>query len=148
MEFIFVVDNLKPLYRNHIDDYLTFVLGHESEGSLSAYLESQGYVSQVMSFKQHILESTIVGLELTLTQPGTSEYKKIYEIVMQYIGQLKPQEFIYNDLKARAKLNWEFLEKTGSSSYSSKLASKLHYIDPEHILDHKIEFEPWNAELI
>lgn len=109
MEFIFVVDNLKPLYRNHIDDYLTFVLGHESEGSLSAYLQSQGYVSQVMSFKQHILESTIVGLELTLTQPGTSEYKKIYEIVMQYIGQLKPQQFIYNDLKARAKLNWEFL---------------------------------------
>lgn len=63
---------------------------------------------------------------------------------MQYISQLKPEEYIYNDIKERAKLNWEFLEKSGSSSYSSKLASKLHYVDVEHILDEKIEFEPFN----
>lgn len=62
MEFVFVLDNLKPLYRKHIGDYLTFVLGHESEGSLSAYLESQGYISQLMAFDHHIPEATIVGI--------------------------------------------------------------------------------------
>lgn len=62
MEFLWVIDNLKPLYRNHLDEYLVFVLGHESEGSLSALLESQGYTSQTVAYKHHILESTIIGL--------------------------------------------------------------------------------------
>ena len=30
MEFIWVLDDLKSKYRNHIDEYLVYVLSHES----------------------------------------------------------------------------------------------------------------------
>lgn len=81
---------MKLLYRKHIADYLTYVLGHESEGSLSSYLESEGLISQLMAYDHDIPGATVIGIELTLTQPGTMNYKKVYEIVMQYISQLKP----------------------------------------------------------
>lgn len=83
-----------------------------------------------------------------MTQPGTMNYKQVYEIVMQYVSQLKPEEFIYNDIKSRALLKWEFLEKIGSSSYSSKIASKLHYLPMEHVLDYTNLFEPFDANLL
>ena len=67
---------------------------------------------------------------------------------MQYVAALRPEEFIYSDIKLRNSLKWQFLEKMKSSDYSSKLASNLHFLPAEHILDYKNLFDDFDANLI
>ena len=41
MEYFFVLENLRPLYKKHISDYLTHVLGHEGKNSLLSILKEK-----------------------------------------------------------------------------------------------------------
>ena len=47
----------------------------------------------------HILNGTLLSIDITLTEDGFDHYKDVYDITMKYIAQLKPDPKIYKDMK-------------------------------------------------
>ena len=68
----------------------------------------------------------------------------MYNIVTKYVINIKPNPKLYEELKAKNNLFFDFQEKIDNKSYVSKLAQRLHYYPLEHTLNYKKIFEPYN----
>jgi len=90
MEFIWVVEELRPLFKHHIDEYLVHILGHEGENSIFEVLKQEGFASSATSYQHHVVHATMIGLEFNLTEEGYEHYEEVYNIVMKYLANLKP----------------------------------------------------------
>lgn len=146
MEFFWLMEELRPLFRNHFDEYIVHVLGHEGENSLLDLLKEHGFASSATSYQHHIVHGTIIGLELQLTEEGYEHYEEVYNIVTKYVANLRPNPTIYQEIVERNKLLFEFQDKCDNTTYAHTLAQRMHYYPPENVLNYKAVAAPFDKD--
>ena len=92
------------------------------------------------------MSQTIIGLDLKLTEEGKQAYQDVYNIVTDYTSSLRPTEFIYEEMKELAQIEFQFKEKSDTANYVCSLSKKMHYIPLEEVLNHRSLYEPFNKE--
>lgn len=86
----------------------------------------------------------MIGLEIQLTQEGFENYEEVYNLVMKYIANLKPDREIYEEIRARNNLRFNYRDKIDASTYVSNLAQKMHYFPLENVLNSTKTFDEFD----
>lgn len=95
MEYFWVIQYLKPHYKKHLSDYITHVAGHEGKNSLLSILKLKKYASELSAYCHDLKTQSLIGMEIKLTELGEQEYEKVYNIVMDFMSSLKPDESVF-----------------------------------------------------
>ena len=115
-------------------EYLSHLLGHESTGSLLSKLKEEGLVIELSAGSHHIGEgSNFFECNMQLTQEGTAKWQDVVVRVFEYLAAVVKgksgndgiAEWIFNEAKALAEINFRFAPKRSPSGYASNLASQM-----------------------
>jgi insulysin len=70
----------------------------------------------------------IFNCQIRLTEDGLKNYKEIVKVFFQYISLLKetpPQEWIFQEQKGLADVDFKFKQKTPASRFTSKISAVM-----------------------
>ncbi|KAI1098208.1 LuxS/MPP-like metallohydrolase [Jackrogersella minutella] len=143
------------LYETQPSRYISHLIGHEGPGSIMAYLKSKGWANSLSAGAYQICPGTpgIFDCQIRLTKEGLRHYKEVVKVFFQYVSllnQTSPQEWIFDEQKGMADVDFKFKQKTPASRFTSKISavmqrplprewlisgqSRLRKFDPEAIV--------------
>ncbi|MCJ1304923.1 Insulinase (Peptidase M16) [Hypocenomyce scalaris] len=127
LDIYFPYQDEENLYETQPSRYISHLIGHEGPGSILAYIKAKGWANGLSSGAMPICPgSAFFTVSIRLTEDGLREYKEVVKAVFQYISLLKdtpPQQWIVEELKGMAEVDFRFKEKTPASSFTSRLSS-------------------------
>ena len=134
----FPLPTVEPFYLSKPDRYIAHLLGHESEGSILAYLKHLGYANSLAAYvAESFSDFSCLNLSVELTDQGLSAIDEIVAIIFHYIGMLireGPLEWIADEVKQLSELNFRYLNKIEPDRYVTRLASNMHIYPPQHVI--------------
>lgn len=104
----------------------------------------KGYASELSCYNHDIANQTLIGLEIKLTESGSENYEEVYNTVIDYTCSLRIEPEIFEEIKQKKAVSFQFLEKTRTYSYVCDLSSKMHDVPLEEILSFKYLFEDFD----
>ncbi|KAK4123327.1 ubiquitin carboxyl-terminal hydrolase-like protein [Parathielavia appendiculata] len=127
------------LYDSQPSRYIAHLIGHEGPGSIMSYIKSKGWANGLYAGAWPVSPGTpdVFECQITLTKEGLENYKEVVKAVFEYIALLRetePQEWIFEEQKGLAEVNFRFREKTQSYRFTSKLSSFMHKPLPREYL--------------
>ena len=129
LEIYFPYQDEEELYRTHPSRYLSHLIGHEGPGSILSYIKAKGWANSLSAGAMPICPgSAVFSISIRLTADGLKQYQKIVETVFLYIALLQqtmPQQWIVEEIKVMAEVDFRFKQKTPASSFTSKLSSQM-----------------------
>ncbi|XP_003701355.1 insulin degrading metalloproteinase isoform X2 [Megachile rotundata] len=149
---IFPLPDLQEHYKASPTYYISHLLGHEGEGSLLSALKERGWCNTLGSgnrLNARGFQFFVVYIELT--EEGIQHVDDIVLLTFQYINMLKkhgPIEWIYNEYRDIAKMNFRFKEKSSPSDYVTNVVHILKDYPMEDVLIVNNLFPLWKPELI
>lgn len=142
------------LYASKPSNYISHLIGHEGPGSIMACLKSRGWANGLGSYASSVAPGTpgIFQCEIQLTEQGLQNYREVVKVVFQYIALIKdgpPQEWIFEEAKKMASVDFKFKQKTPASSFASGTSSTMHKPIPrEWLLSNSVIVREYNPEAI
>ncbi|WP_299734308.1 insulinase family protein [uncultured Endozoicomonas sp.] len=137
---------LKPL------GYLARVVGYEGKGSLHSYLKDRGWIDSLASYGSDLPgEYSEFNIRMELTPEGLKKVDDITAIVFDYLDLIRQegmQASLYQESKQVAELGFRFQEDRNPQQTVSGLASRMHYLPAEHLLEANYIYEAYDPELI
>ncbi|KAJ9631146.1 metalloprotease [Knufia peltigerae] len=138
LEISFPYQDEEDMYDTQPARYISHLLGHEGPGSLFAYLKDKGLVSSLSAGHHPVCPgSAFLEMDLDLTTEGLKKYHEIVKIVFQYIGMMKanpPVEWMYEEMKNMAEVDFRFRQKTPPSRFTSATSSVMQRQLPRNML--------------
>ncbi|TGO62295.1 hypothetical protein BELL_1121g00020 [Botrytis elliptica] len=118
------------LFESQPSRYLTHLIGHEGPGSIMAYIKSKGWANALSAGVYAICPGTpgLFSCQIRLTEDGLKNYKEVVKVFFQYIALLKdspPQEWIFDEQKGLADVDFKFKQKTPASRFTSKISAVM-----------------------
>ncbi|KAI1157310.1 Metalloenzyme, LuxS/M16 peptidase-like protein [Nemania serpens] len=118
------------LYKSQPSRYISHLIGHEGPGSIMAYLKSMGWANSLSASAYDICPGTpgTFDCQIRLTKEGLENYKEVVKVIFQYISLLRrtpPQEWIFNEQKQMADIEFRFKQKTPESRFTSVYESLI-----------------------
>ena len=130
--------NMDKFYEYKPYEYLSHLLGHESEGSIYYFLKQQEYITALYAgpFEQ---DSSVIlyKLEIELTEKGYKHIPNIIECIYNYIGLIKKHgvnENFYNELKIIDQLAFDYSIIESNINYVSDLSMNMLKYKPQDII--------------
>ncbi|XP_017891518.1 insulin-degrading enzyme isoform X2 [Ceratina calcarata] len=151
---IFPLPDLREHYKAAPARYIAHLLGHEGEGSLLSCLKAKGWCNSLGSGKRSGTSArgfSFFAVFVDLTEEGIQHVDDIVLLTFQYINMLKeqgPVEWIYNEYRDIANMNFRFKEKSHPCDYVSGIAQILYDYPIEDILVVGYLFPSWRPDLI
>ncbi|KAI3657780.1 hypothetical protein MP638_000751 [Amoeboaphelidium occidentale] len=154
--FEFEVPDICKEWKSKPFNYISHLVGHESEGSILAVLKKLGLAVNVMSSGVSSYEKLkpfdTFSIFVDLTKEGLLQHKKVISIVFQYIKLLREspiEKWVYDEKHKISAIMFENLEKSKASSYTSMLSNRMQEeYPPEMILKGPFALEEYNPGLI
>lgn len=138
LDFYFPIPEVESLYETKPTRYINHLLGHESDGSILSALKSRGYANGLSSFlSQSFADFASLGISIELTDAGVLAVEEIIECVFAYIGMLRregPKDWIAQEVKDVADMNFRYVSKTEPSSYATSLANNMQIYPSDKII--------------
>ncbi len=129
LDIYFPYQDEEHLYESQPSRYLSHLIGHEGPGSILAYIKAKGWANGLSAGAMPICPgAAFFTISVRLTEDGLKQYKEIVQVIFQYISLLRetpPQEWIVNEIKGMAEVDFRFKQKTPASSFTSKLSSVM-----------------------
>lgn len=152
LQLAWPLPSVRDLYRSKPSRYLSHLIGHESEGSITALLKEKGWVNELSAgTSSSYSDFAVFSVSVELTEQGLKHVDDVIEVVFQYIQMLKTvgvQEWIYQEIMDVAAAGFRFLQKSQPISYTSSLATSLERFAPEHVVSgNHLYFEYAPAEI-
>ncbi|KAI0815411.1 peptidase M16 inactive domain-containing protein [Xylaria sp. FL0064] len=118
------------LYESQPNRYISHLIGHEGPGSIMAYIKSKGWADSLSARAYSVCPGTpeIFDCQVRLTKEGLINYKEVVKVFFQYVSLLRqtpPQEWIFNEQKKMADVEFKFKQKTPASHFTSKISSVM-----------------------
>lgn len=134
----FALPQIYQQYKDKSISYLSFLIGHEAQGSLLALLKRQGLVMG-LSAGGGIDGSNYkdFNISLQLTELGSQQIDTVTLIVFSYLNFIrsKPtQHHLYEEKRRLAELAFKYQESGKPIDLVSGLAMNLHQYDAEDVL--------------
>ncbi|EWY79466.1 insulysin [Fusarium oxysporum NRRL 32931] len=110
--------------------YISHLIGHEGPGSIMSYIKSKGWANGLSAGAYPVCPGTpgIFDVQVRLTEEGLKNYPEIVKIFFQYISLLRegpPQEWIFQEQKGMADVDFKFKQKTHASRFTSLISSVM-----------------------
>lgn len=119
----------EDLYDSRPSHYISHLIGHEGPGSLLTYLNAKGWVSALSAGANPVCPGTsFFSVSLRLTTDGLKNYQPVIKAIFQYIAMLKeqpPQEWIVEEQKKLAEIDFKFQQKIPASRTTSHLSGVM-----------------------
>jgi nardilysin len=158
LSLVWPLPPLRPYYQYATDDYISHILGHEGEGSLTSQLKKKGWINELMcgveredGLQCNSMFSLMV-VELSLTEDGLKHYHDVISAVYQYLALMRaepgPQKWVYDELKAVREMRFRFHQEISADEYVQSLAADMLTYAQEHTLSGGFLYKEWDAGLV
>jgi len=139
---------LPPLvdkYKTKPLDYISWLLGHEGQGSLISLLKKRNLAITIdvnedpSGFEFNSLYS-MLAIEITLTDKGYSEKEMVLDYVYQYLHLLQasgPNKEIFKEIRQIRLNSFTYQEEDSSIDNVEEAAESMQYFPPKDILTGK-----------
>ncbi|KAJ2610208.1 metalloprotease, partial [Coemansia sp. RSA 1365] len=149
----FPLPDIRAQYRSQPIKYIAWLLSHEGSGSLTQYLYSQGLAINAAANIEIHRDYTIFEIHIGTTLKGLKQYDQVVSAVFAYLHMLSksgPQEWIYNEISASYRLEFDYHEQPQPLERVTHLAYNAtnEYIPPEHIASNCLVLSGFNSSLI
>jgi insulysin len=138
-------------YLTKPENLISYIIGHEGEGSLLAYLKSKGYATGIGGWGSSATKDYgNFNIWVELTSDGFNEYEEILISVFSYIEMIKAegyQSFIFSESKVLAELEEQYSDKGEGAGVAVGLANNLAFYPMEDAERIKYIFEVEDASL-
>lgn len=152
LQLVFPLPSMQPFYRVKPDAYVSYLLGHEGEGSLFSILKQRGWAESLAagSGLSNRFAATF-DIDIKLTEKGYQHINEITALFFQAVQLLKEKGVVnwqYDEQKALSELSFRFHEKQDAMEYVSELANNLQYYPAADVLRGQYLMEGMNADLV
>lgn len=118
------------MFESQPSRYVSHLIGHEGPGSIMAYIKSKGWANGLSAGAYPVCPGTtsIFDCQIRLTEEGLKNYREIVKIFFQYVAMLRetpPLEWIFDEQKGMADVDFKFKQKTPASRFTSKISSVM-----------------------
>ena len=138
LDIYFPYQDEEAMYKTHPQRYLSHLIGHEGPGSILAYIKAKGWANGLSAGAMPICPgSAFFTISIRLTEDGLREYQEVTKVVFQYISLIKenpPQQWILDEIKGMAEVDFRFQHKSPASSFTSKVSSIMQKCYPREWL--------------
>ncbi|KAI1326360.1 ubiquitin carboxyl-terminal hydrolase-like protein [Xylariaceae sp. FL0255] len=134
--------------------YISHLIGHEGPGSIMAYIKSKGWANGLSAGSYVVAPGTpgIFDCHMRLTEEGLRNYQEVVKVFFQYVSILRqspPQQWIFDEQREMADVEFKFKEKTLPSRFTSKTAGEMQKPLPrEWLLSGEKRFRRFDPDLI
>lgn len=129
LELSFPFIDEEYLFESQPGRYLSHLIGHEGPGSILAFIKGRGWATELSAGSMQICPgSSLFEISIRLTEEGLKNYKEVVQVIFQYISLIRessPQEWIFNEMKGMAEVNFRFKQKSPASDFTSKTSSAM-----------------------
>ena len=152
LEFMWIIDNLTPHFRNNPGTYISHLIGHEGPNSLLSYLIDEGLaleLSSGFSSEMNLFSKFTIGVRLT--KKGLQNHQEVSRIVFEYLKMLRErgvEERIFEEIKQILKIGFNFKDKESPMNYTMSLSERMHYFPIEEVVRLNYLMEDFNPDLI
>jgi secreted Zn-dependent insulinase-like peptidase len=148
----FPLPSMQPYWRMKPSAYISYLLGHEGEGSLFADLKQRGWAESLAAGNglSNRFASTM-DIDIKLTAEGYKHINDIVGLFFYTVDMLKKQgveAWQYDEQKALADLAFRFHEKDDAMMYVSMMANNLQYFPAVDVLRGSYLMEGMDASVI
>jgi insulysin len=128
LSFPFIDEEL--LFESQPSRYISHLIGHEGPGSIMSYIKSKGWANGLSAGSYPVCPGTpgIFNCQVRLTEDGLKCYKEIVYVFFQYVSLLwetPPQQWIFEEQKGMADVDFKFKQKTPASRFTSKISAVM-----------------------
>ena len=134
----FAMESIDKYYQDKPESILTYLIGHEGEGSILAKLK-QAQWAMSLTAGSGINGSNFkdFNISIRLTELGEKHIDDIISVVFSYIGLLKAEKIpshFYHEKQVIADLSFNYLEKSSPLDNVSQLVINMqHYPSEDYI---------------
>ncbi|EGC46859.1 a-pheromone processing metallopeptidase Ste23 [Histoplasma capsulatum var. duboisii H88] len=129
LDIFFTYQDEENLYDSKPARYISHLIGHEGPGSILAHIKAKGWAYGLSAGPIPICPgSAFFTISIRLTEDGISNYQEVIKTVFQYISILKsrvPEEWIFEEMKTLAEVDFKFRQKSPASGFTSSLSSVM-----------------------
>ncbi|KAI9841127.1 MAG: Insulinase (Peptidase M16) [Sclerophora amabilis] len=119
----------EELFESQPSRYISHLVGHEGPGSILAYIKAKGWANDLSAGNMPICPgSAVFVISIKLTEDGCKNYEEIVKVVFQYISLIRettPQEWIVEEMKGMAEVDFRFKQKSPASKFTSRISSVM-----------------------
>ncbi|XP_011268023.1 insulin-degrading enzyme isoform X2 [Camponotus floridanus] len=152
LDITFPLPDLQQYYKSSPAHYISHLLGHEGEGSLLSALKAKGWCNSLVSGKRSGARGfNFFSVVVDLTEEGIKHVDDIITLMFQYISMLKkkgPIEWIYNEYRDIANMNFRFKEKSSPRNYVNSIVQALQEYPMNEVLCAEHTFPKWRPDII
>ncbi|KAL8419541.1 hypothetical protein RB594_002666 [Gaeumannomyces avenae] len=144
----------EPLYESQPSRYISHLIGHEGPGSIMSYIKSKGWANSLTAGPYSVCPGSpsIFDCQIRLTEEGLQNYKEVVKVFFQYVSLLRetpPHQWIFEEQKGLADVDFKFKQKTPASRFTSKISSVMQKPLPrEWLLSGHSRLRKFDPELI
>ncbi|XP_077261361.1 insulin-degrading enzyme-like isoform X1 [Temnothorax americanus] len=152
LDLSFPIPDMQQHYRSSPAHYVSHLLGHEGEGSLLSALKARGWCNSLISGRRLGARGfSFFSVVVDLTEEGIKHIEDIVQLMFQYINMLKlkgPIEWIYDEYRDIANMNFRFKEKSLPRNYVSSMVQAIQEYPMNDVLRAEHVFTEWRPDLI
>ncbi|CAF0866965.1 unnamed protein product [Rotaria sordida] len=147
-----VIPDQRELYYCKPELYLSHLIGHQGDGSLSSYLKTLGLAIELVAGESHSAPGfNFFSIDIQLTIEGLNQWERILYSVYQYLAMLRkegPKEWIFNEGKNINQMEFQFEEKGQPRHIVSNLAGRMRDYPLSECLSGPYEMREFRPDLI
>lgn len=117
------------LYKSQPSRYIGHLIGHEGPGSILAYIKERGWATELSAGLSQVGPgASLFEISVRLTEDGLKNYPQVVKVIFQYISLIReqsPLEWIVDEIKGMAEVEFRFKQKTGASKFTSRISSVM-----------------------
>lgn len=132
------------------DEFIAYLLGQETSGSLLAQLKARGWAEALSARSGDITASTHeFTLSVQLTQTGLDNWQDVAGLAFEYLQLIADQgleEWRYDELADINEVNFEFAEKVNPAATVQRLAERLSVYPAKEVLRGPYRFDDFDDD--
>jgi len=129
LDIYFPFEDEEHMYESQPSRYISHLIGHEGPGSILAYIKAKGWANGLSAGAMPVCPgAAFFTISIRLTENGLKEYQDVVKVIFQYISLIKevsPQQWIFDEVKGMAQVDFRFQEKSPASSFTSRTSSVM-----------------------
>lgn len=129
LDIYFTYRDEMEMYDTQPSRYLSHLIGHEGPGSILSYIKAKGWANGLSAGALPICPgSAFFTISIRLTEDGLKEYHQVVKVIFEYISLIKeqpPQQWIFDEMKNLAEVDFKYKQKSPASRFTSRLSSVM-----------------------
>ncbi|KAL1959901.1 hypothetical protein VTO42DRAFT_569 [Malbranchea cinnamomea] len=153
LDIYFPYQDEENMYESQPSRYISHLIGHEGPGSILAYIKAKGWATELSAGAIHVCPgAAFFTISIRLTEDGLARYRDVVKVVFRYISLIKerpPEQWIFDEMKNLAEVDFRFRQKSPATRFTSTLSSVMQKPFPrEWLLSGGTLLRKFDPELI